>query len=65
MLIMQKRQSLIRNLVRGTFGKLLMVFSTKVNLLDLPYLMTLGCRILHLMKQNCLLESLQNPNLDG
>ena len=37
MLLKQRSPSLPRNLTLGTFGKLLIVFSTKVNLLYLPY----------------------------
>ena len=36
MLLKQKHPSLLRNLVLGTFGKLLIVFSTMVNLLYIP-----------------------------
>ena len=39
-----------------TFGKLLTVFSTKVNLLYLLYSMAWRCCPLHLIKQNCLLK---------
>ena len=34
-----------------------LVFSTKVNLLYLPYLATWMCYLLHLIKQSCLLKS--------
>ena len=46
-----------RNLAHGTFSELLIVFSTKVNLLYLPYSMIRWCCLLHLIKQNCLLET--------
>ena len=46
-----------RNLVLGAFGKLLIVFSTKVNLLYLLYSRDWRCCLLHLIKQNCLLEN--------
>ena len=38
-------------------GKLLIVFSTKVNLLYLLYSMAWRCFLLHLIKQNCLLKT--------
>ena len=47
MLIKQKNPSLLKNLALVTFGELLIVFSAKVNLLCL----------LHLIKENCLLEN--------
>ena len=49
--------SLPRNLALGTFGKLLTVFSTKVNLLYLLYSTDRRCCLLHLIKQNYLLKS--------
>ena len=51
----QKIPSLPRNLASSTFGKLLIVFSTKVNLLYLLYLMTWEY-CLYLIKQNYLLK---------
>ena len=57
MLIKQKSPSLPKNLALGTFGKLPVVFSTKVNLLYLLYSMTQKCCLLHLIKQNCLLKT--------
>ena len=48
----QKRLSLPRNVTVATFGKLLVVFSTMVNLLYLLYLRDLSCCLLHLIKQN-------------
>ena len=57
MLIKQKIPSLPSNLALRTFGDLLIVFSTKVNLLQLLYSMTWRCCILHLIKQNCLLKT--------
>ena len=57
MLIKQKRPSLPRNLALGTFGKLLIVFSTKINLLYLLYSMDRRCCLLHLIKQNYLLKT--------
>ena len=47
MLIKQKNPSLPRSLALGTFGRLPIVFSTKVNL--------------HLRKQNCLLKTFLGP----
>ena len=49
-----KSLSLPRNLTLGTFGKLLIVFSIKVDLLYLLYLTVQTCRVLHLIMQNCL-----------
>ena len=57
MLLKQKSPSLSRNLALRTFGKLLIVFSTKVNLLYLLYSMAQRCCLLHLIKQNCLLKT--------
>ena len=56
-LIRQKSLSLSRNLALRTFSKLLIVFSTKVNLLYLLYSTTWRCCILHLIKQSCLLKT--------
>ena len=50
MLLKQKSLSLPRNLALKTFGKLLIVFSTKVNLLYLCYSMAWRCCLLHLIK---------------
>ena len=52
-LIKQKHPSLPRNLALRTFGKLPIVFSTKVNLLYLLYSTTQRCCLLHLINQNC------------
>ena len=57
MLIKQKTPSLPRNLALGIFGELLIVFSTKVNLLYLLYSMIWRCCLLHLIKLNCLLKT--------
>ena len=57
MLIKQKSPSLPRNLALGTFGELLIVFSTKVNLLYLPYSTDRRYCLLHLIKQNYLLKT--------
>ena len=54
--IQQKNPSLPRNLVLGTFGKLLTVFPTKVNLLYLLYSTACRCCLLLLIKQNCFLK---------
>ena len=51
MLIQQKSPSLPRKLALGTFGILLIVFSTNVNLLYLLYSTTWSCCLLHLIKQ--------------
>ena len=63
-LIKQKHPSLPRNLALRTFGKLPIVFSTKVNLLYLLYSMARRFCLLHLIKQNYLLEIFWNSNLD-
>ena len=57
LMLKNKRLSLSRNLVLTTFGKLLVVFSTEVNLLYLLYLMGMSCCLLILLKQNCLLKT--------
>ena len=57
LMLKNKRLSLSRNLVLTTFGKLLVVFSTEVNLLYLLYLMDVSCCLLILLKQNCLLKT--------
>ena len=56
MLIKQKSLLLPRNLALVTFCELLIVFSTKVNLLYLFYSAVWTCCLLHLIKQNCLLK---------
>ena len=56
-LIKQKSPSLPRNLALGTFGELLKVFSTKVNLLYLLYLTDQRYFLLHLIKENHLLKT--------
>ena len=45
------------NLVFGTFGELIMVFSTKVNLLYPLYSMAQRCCLLHLIKEIFLLKT--------
>ena len=57
MLLKQKTPSLPRILALGTFGKLLIVFLTKVNLLYLLYSTDRRCCLLHLIKQNYLLKT--------
>ena len=53
-----------RNLALGTFGELLIVFLTKINLLYL-YSKVPRCCLLHLIKLNCLLKTFtKNSNLD-
>ena len=48
-----------------TFGVLLIVFSTKVNLFSLLYSTAQRCCALHLTKQNCLLKTfVRTLNLD-
>ena len=46
-----------RNLTLGAFGELLIVFSTKINLLYLLYYTAWKCCVLHLIKQNCFLKA--------
>ena len=48
---------LSRNLALVIFGELLIVFSAKVNLPYLIYSAARRCRLLHLIKQNCLLKT--------
>ena len=57
MLLKQKSPSLPRNLALWTFGQLLIVFSTKVNLLYLFYSTDWRCYLLHLIKWNYLLKT--------
>ena len=57
MLLKQKSPSFPRNLALGTFGELLIVFSTKVNLLYLLYSTDRRCCLLYLIKQNYLLKT--------
>ena len=48
-----KNLSLLRNyLALATFGELLIVFSTKLNLLHYPYWMALACCLLHVIMPN-------------
>ena len=53
----QKSPLLPRNLAVVTSGELLILFSTKVNLLYLLYSMGRRCCLLYLIKQNCLLKT--------
>ena len=55
--IKEKSLSLPRNLALETFGGLLIVFWTKVNLLYLLYSWAQRYCLLHLIKQNCLLKT--------
>ena len=63
MLLKQKSPSLPRNLALGTFGELLIVFSTKVNLLYLLYSLDRRSCLLHLIKQNYLLKTFPRPQI--
>ena len=56
-MLLKQSPSLPRNLALWTFGKLLIVFSTKVNLLYLPYSTDRRYCLLHLIKQNYLLKT--------
>ena len=56
-LIKQKSPLIPRNLALGTFGELVIVLSTKVNLLYFLYSAARTCCRLHLTKQNCLLKT--------
>ena len=65
MLIKQRTPSLPRNLSLGTFGELVIVLSTKLNLLYLLYSTTRRCCFLDLIKQNRFLKtSCKISNLD-
>ena len=64
MLIKQNSPLLPRNLALVTFGELLIVFSTEVNLLYVLYSIARSCCLLHLIKQNCLQNFSKNSNLD-
>ena len=57
MLIKQKSPLLSRSLALVTFGELPIVFSRKVNLLYLLYSTGQSCCLVHLIKQNCLLQT--------
>ena len=56
MLLKLKSPSILRNLAHRTFDKLLIVFSTKVNLSYPLYSMDRRCCLLHLIKQKYLLN---------
>ena len=56
-LIKQKSLLLRRNFALVTSGKLLIVFSTQVNLLYVLYSTIQRCCLLHLIKQSCLLKN--------
>ena len=58
MLLKQKSPSLPRHLALGTFGKLLIVLLTKINLLYLLYSTDQRCCLLHLINFS------KNSNLD-
>ena len=62
MLIKLKSPLLHRNLALRTFGKLLIVFSTKVNLPYLLYSTAQRCCLLHVIKQKCLLKTFQQTD---
>ena len=64
MLLKQRSPSLPRNVALGTFGKLLIMFLTKVNLLHLLYTTDRRCCLLHLIRQNYFLRTSKNSNLD-
>ena len=59
----KRSSSLPRNLTLRTFGKLLIVFSTKVHLLYLLYSTDWRCCLLHLIKQNYLLKTFPRPQI--
>ena len=56
-MLIKNNPSLPKNLALRTFGKLPIVFSTKVNLLYLLYSMAQSCCLLHVIKQNCLFKT--------
>ena len=63
-LLKQMSPSLPRNLAVGTSGELLILFSTKVNLLYLLYSTDLSYCLLHLIRRNYLLKNFsKNSNL--
>ena len=66
MLIKQRSPSLPRNLTLEIFGELLIVFSTKVNMLYLCYATAWSCCLLHLIQHDCLMTLILtlNSNLD-
>ena len=55
--ITSQKVRLPRKFALRTFGKLPIVFSTKINLLYLPYSIVWRCCLLHLIKQNFLAET--------
>ena len=57
MLIEQKTPQLPKKLAFRSFGELLIVLSTKINLLYLLYSMAQRHYLLVLMNQNCLLKT--------
>ena len=57
MLIKQKSLSIPRNVALVTFGKLLIAFLRKVNLLYLLHSTVQRCCLLHLIKRNCFLKT--------
>ena len=65
MLIKQKSSLLPRNLVLKTFGELLIVFPTKVNLLCLLYSTAQRCCLLHLKAKLFAENFSKKSNLDG
>ena len=65
LLLKQKIPSLPRNLTLGTFCELLIVFSTKVNLLYLHYSTDRRCCLLHLIKQKYLLKTFPRTLISG
>ena len=64
MLLKQKNPSLSRNSALGTFGELLIVFSTKINLLYLLYSVAQRCCLLQLVKKMFTKDFSKNSNLD-
>ena len=65
MLLKQKNPSFPRNVALKTFGELLILFSTMVNLLHLLYLKDQRCCLLHLLKQNYSAKNVsKNSHLD-
>ena len=56
--MIKQKNLLLPNLAFANFG-LIIVFSTKVNLVYLLYLMVLKYCLLHLIKHNCLVKSLR------
>ena len=56
-MLIKKQSITFKKVGFGTLEKLLVVFSTNINLLYILYSTTWRCCLLHLIKQNCLLKA--------